>query len=130
MRPWQVLGLAALLLNGVVLITLAFSARLDLITSVLAGALLPVIISGALLYWADHNKVNNAQQLQKINIIGFFFKVVLLGIWAVIQIKAGTLDKMTFIVILLINFLAWHGVEAYYWPLFMVDKQEEKGEKS
>ncbi len=130
MRPWQVLGLAALLLNGLILAAFVFTARLDLITSVLAGALLPVVISGGLLFWADYNKTFDAQQLQKINIVGFFMKVVLLGIWAAILISAGTLDKMTFIVTLLINFLAWHGVEAYYWSLFMARNGHLKGENS
>ncbi len=130
MKPWQIMGLAALLLNGVVLAAFAFTGRLDLVSSVLAGAFLPVLISGSLLFWADHNKINDAQQLQKINIIGFFIKVILLGIWAVILINAGTLDKMTFIVLLLINFLAWHGVEAYYWPLFMAGNGQKNGENS
>ena len=130
MRPWQILGLAALVLNGVVLAAFVFTARFDLITSALVGAILPVMISGGLLFWVDYNKIHDAQELQNINIIGFFLKIVLLGAWAVILIKAGTFDKMTFIVILLINFLAWHGVEAYYWPLFMAGNGQVKGEKS
>ena len=130
MRPWKILAIAAALLNGLIIAAFLFTARSDLISSVIAGALLPVIISGALLFWADHNKISDAQQLQKINIIGFFLKVILLGIWAVILINAGTLDKMTFIVLLLINFLAWHGVEAYYWPLFMAGNGHAKGENS
>ncbi|MEA3286422.1 MAG: hypothetical protein U9Q77_03475 [Candidatus Marinimicrobia bacterium] len=124
------MGLAALVLNGVVLAAFAFVGKIHLVNSVLAGALLPVLISGSLLFWADYNKIHDAQQLQKINIIGFLMKVILLGIWAVILINAGTLDKMTFIVTLLINFLAWHGVEAYYWPLFMAGNRHAKGEKS
>jgi hypothetical protein len=119
MRPWQVLVLAALVLNGLVLAAFAFTARLDLVTSVLGGAFLPVLISSVLLFWVDHNEIHDPQQLQKMNIIGFFFKVILLGGWAVVLLQANVLDKVTFIVTLLINFLAWHGVEAYYWPLFM-----------
>ncbi len=130
MRPWQVLVLAALLLNGVVLVAFAFTARLDLVTSVLAGAFLPVLISSALLFWVDHNKIHDAQQLQKMNIIGFFFKVILIGGWAVVLLQADVLDKVTFIVTLLINFLAWHGVEAYYWPLFMAGNGQKDGENS
>ncbi len=130
MKPWKILGLYALLLNGLVIAAFLFTARADLILSVMAGAFLPVFISGSLLFWADYNKNYDAQQLQKINIIGFFLKVILLGIWAVILINAGTLDKMTFIVTLLINFLAWHGVEAYYWPLFIARNTQAKGENS
>jgi len=124
MRPWQVMAFAALILNSIIIAAFAFTDQLDLASSVLAGAFLPILISGSLLFWVEHNKIHDAQQLQKINIIGFFVKVILLGIWIVILIKAGTLDKVTFIVILLINFLAWHGVEAYYWPLFMGGNDE------
>ncbi|NQV30470.1 MAG: hypothetical protein HQ508_06250 [Candidatus Marinimicrobia bacterium] len=128
MKPWQVLGLAAALLNGLVIFGFIFTGKAELIMSLLAGAILPVLISGILLVWGGGNKKYDAQQLQKINIIGFFFKVILLGLWAVIIINSGTLDKVTFIVILLINFLAWHGVEAYYWPLFMTANAQRKGE--
>ncbi|NQV15915.1 hypothetical protein HQ531_10700 [bacterium] len=130
MRPWQVLGLSALLLNSLVIIAFLFADRGYLVAAVVAGALPPGIISGALLFWVEHHKINTSQGLQKINIIGFIFKVILLGIWAAFQIEAGVLDKMTFIVILLINFLAWHGVEAYYWPLFMAGNGQDKGENS
>jgi len=37
---------------------------------------------------------------------------------------------VTFIVTLVINFLAWHGVEAYYWPLFMARSTQKTGEIS
>jgi len=130
MKPWQVLGTSALVLNGVVLAALALVARFDLITSVLAGALLPVIISAALLFWADSKSNASAQQLQNINIIGFIIKVVLIGSWAVFLLQTGVLSKVTFIVILLINFLAWHGVEAYYWRLFMAGNGLKQGENS
>ena len=128
MKTWQVLGLAAVLLNGLVIFGFFFTGKSDLITSLLAGAMLPVVISGILLLWGGSNKNYDAQQLQKINIIGFFLKVILLGLWAVILINSGTLDTVTFIVIMLINFLAWHGVEAYYWPLFMTGNAQRKGE--
>ena len=119
MKAWQVLGVSALILNGLAILALIFTGRPDLVKSVLAGAIIPILISGGLLLWAEYSKTNDAQNLQKINIIGFFFKVVLMGIWSTILLKAGALDNVTFIVILVINFLAWHGVEAYYWPLFM-----------
>jgi len=130
MKAWQVLGVSALIFNGLVLLALVFVGQPDKITSVLAGAIIPILISGALLIWAEYSKTNDPQNLQKINIIGFFFKVILLGVWAAILVKAGTLDNMTFIVILVINFLAWHGVEAYYWPLFMARGTQNTGENS
>ena len=130
MRPWQVVGASAVLLNGLVIAAFIFTARTELINSVLAAALLPILISMGLLFWVEMKKIQEPNQLQKINIIGFFLKVILLGLWAAILLNAGTLHKMTFVVILLINFLAWHGVEAYYWPLFMGEDREEIGEKS
>ena len=130
MKAWQVLGLSALILNGLAVLALVFVERLDLVSSILAGAIIPILISGALLLWAEYSNTNDAQNLQKINIIGFFFKVILLGIWAAILVKAGTLDNVTFIVTLVINFLAWHGVEAYYWPLFMARSTQKTGENS
>ena len=130
MKAWQVLGVSALIFNGLVLLALVFVGQPDKITSVLAGAIIPILISGALLIWAEYSKTNDPQNLQKINIIGFFFKVILLGVWAAILVKAGTLDNMTFIVILVINFLAWHGVEAYYWRLFMARETQKTGEIS
>lgn len=130
MRPWQVMGISALLLNGLVIVGLMFAGRPERISSVLAAALIPVLISGGLLFWVDTQKLSNHITLQKINIFGFFLKVILLGLWAAILLKAGTLHNMTFVVIMLINFLAWHGVEAYYWPLFMAGNGHVNGEKS
>ena len=130
MKPWQVLGLSALVLNGLIVAAFFFAGQGEKINSVFAGALLPILISGALLFWAEHSETNDVKNLQKINIIGFLFKVILLGAWAVILVKAGTLDIMTFIVILVINFLAWHGVEAYYWRLFMLGDAQNTGENS
>jgi len=127
-RPWQLLLFSAAVMNGIILAALGFSGHADLLNSVLAGASLPVLISTVLLFWVDVNHVEDVLQLQKINIIGFFLKVVLLGGWAVLLIRSGVLDKVTFIVILLINFLAWHGVEAYYWRLFMAGNGQGKGE--
>ncbi|MBT3632605.1 MAG: hypothetical protein HN633_11035 [Candidatus Marinimicrobia bacterium] len=124
------MGLAALVLNSVIIAAFAFTNQFVLIKSALAGAFLPIIISGVILFWVEKNKIHEAQQLQKINIIGFLAKVLLLGLWIVILIKSGTIDNVTFIVILLINFLAWHGVEAYYWPLFMAGNGHAKGENS
>ncbi len=122
------MGLAAVLSNGLVIFGFIFTGKTELIMSLIAGAILPILISAILLVWAGGNKKYGAQQLQKINIIGFFFKVILLGVWAVILINSGTLDMVTFVVILLINFLAWHGVEAYYWPLFMASNAQREGE--
>ena len=130
MKAWQILGVSALILNGLALLALLFVGHPELVKSVLAGAIIPVLISGGLLLWAEYSKTNDAQNLQKINIVGFFFKVILLGIWSAILVKAGTLDNVTFIVTLVINFLAWHGVEAYYWPLFMAGNGHAKGENS
>ncbi len=130
MKAWQILGVSALIFNGLASLALTLVGRVELIKSVLAGAIIPVLISGGLLLWAEYSKTNDAQNLQKINIIGFFFKVILLGVWSAILVKAGTLDNMTFIVTLVINFLAWHGVEAYYWPLFMARSAQKLGENS
>ncbi|MBT3253069.1 MAG: hypothetical protein HN995_03195 [Candidatus Marinimicrobia bacterium] len=130
MKAWQILGVSALILNGLALLALLFVGHPELVKSVLAGAIIPVLISGGLLLWAEYSKTNDAQNLQKINIVGFFFKVILLGIWSAILVKAGTLDNVTFIVTLVINFLAWHGVEAYYWPLFMARSAQKTGENS
>ena len=130
MKAWQILGVSALILNGLALLALLFVGHPELVKSVLAGAIIPVLISGGLLLWAEDSNTNDAQNLQKINIVGFFFKVILLGIWSAILVKAGTLDNVTFIVTLVINFLAWHGVEAYYWPLFMARSAQKTGENS
>jgi len=130
MKAWQVLGVSALILNGLAILALVFMGQLDKVNSVLAGAIIPLLISGGLLAWAEYSNTNDPQNLQKLNIIGFFFKVILLGIWSVFLMKAGTLDNVTFIVMLLINFLAWHGVEAYYWSLFMARSAQKTGENS
>ena len=130
MKAWQILGVSALILNGLALLALLFVGHPELVKSVLAGAIIPVLISGGLLLWAEYSKTNDAQNLQKINIVGFFFKVILLGIWSAILVKAGTLDNVTFIVTLVINFLAWHGVEAYYWQLFTARSAQTTGEHS
>ncbi len=130
MRAWQVLGLSALLLNGLVVLALVFTGNMEKVNSVLAGAVIPLLISGGLLVWAEYSKTKDPQYLQKLNIIGFLIKIVLLGAWATLLIKAGNLDNVIFIVMLVINFLAWHGVEAYYWRLFMADTGQKQGEIS
>jgi len=130
MKAWQIVGLLALILNGLAVLAMIFSGHAELVKSVLAGAIIPVLISGGLLLWAEYSKTNDPKNLQKINIAGFLFKVVLLGVWSAILVKAGTLDNVTFIVMLVINFLAWHGVEAYYWPLFMARSAQKTGENS
>ncbi|MCF7807923.1 MAG: hypothetical protein K9M49_03785 [Candidatus Marinimicrobia bacterium] len=130
MKPWQIILFSAVGLNGLVVAAFVFTGSSERVSSVLAAALVPVLISTGLLYWVERQKTQGAIQLQKINIIGFFLKVILLGLWAAILLNSGTLHKVTFIVILLINFLAWHGVEAYYWPLFMTRQAQENGEKS
>jgi len=130
MKAWQVLAVSALIFNGLAILTLMFTGHVEKVNSVIAGAIIPVLISGGLLVWAEYSKTKDPQYLQKINIIGFFFKVILLGLWAAILIKAGTIDNVIFIVMLVINFLAWHGVEAYYWRLFMAGYGQEQGEIS
>ena len=130
MKAWQTLLAAAVVLNGLILAAMAFSGHGQLLVSVLAGALLPVVISTGLLLWVGVHHIHDVLQLQKVNIAGFMLKILLLGGWAVWLLTAGTLDKVTFIVILLINFLAWHGVEAYYWRLFMAGNGQEQGENS
>ena len=130
MKPWQIVIISALILNGLVVAAFLFTGNPERVSSVIAAALVPVVISSGLLYWVERQQTQEPNQLQKINIFGFFLKVILLGLWAAILLNAGTLHKMTFIVLLLINFLAWHGVEAYYWPLFMTRQAQQNGENS
>ncbi|MCF7823556.1 MAG: hypothetical protein K9N35_05230 [Candidatus Marinimicrobia bacterium] len=130
MRPWQIMGIAAIILNGLIILAFSFTGHSNRIFSVIAAALIPTLISLGLLFWVDKQQIDNASQLQKINIFGFFIKVILLGAWAAMLLNAKTLHNVTFIVILLLNFLAWHGVEAYYWPLFMGRSGQADGENT
>ena len=129
MKAWQVVLGAGAGANGLVMAALLLGGQPELITSVIAGALLPILISSALLFYGESREQASPEQLQKVNIIGFLAKVVLLGGWAAALIKSENLHLMTFIVTLIGNFLAWHGVEAYYWQLYMTARQD-KGENS
>ena len=128
MKPWQLILAGSFILNGLVIAALFFAGSKDQISSAVAGALLPTLISSALLFIVEVNDITHHQTLQKLNIIGFFIKILLIAIWVSVLVNSEFIDKMTFIVILLINFLAWHGVEAYYWPLFMAGEREKKGD--
>lgn len=128
MKPWQTVLAVGMILNGLSSAALYFADLTYLIKSLVAGALLPVVISSTLLFWVGSLRLKQHDTLQKINLAGFFIKIILVGIWVSILILSQQVEKVTFIVSLTINFLVWHGVEAYYWPLFWSRSERNTGE--
>jgi hypothetical protein len=122
MKAWQWVLVAASVLNGLISAGLFFTGHSQWIQSGLAAAFLPVFISTVMLFVAENVTFSSAQALQSLNIIGFFVKILLIGGWVALLISTSSVQNVIFIVILVINFLVWHGVEAYYWPLFMAGR--------
>ena len=118
MKPWIWLLVFALVLNGLVCLGLLLAGMGAFIASVVAGAALPVTISVLLLFIAEHMKFTKTHSWQTLNIIGFFGKIILIGAWVALLVSGGRMHNVIFIVTLVINFLVWHGVEAYYWSLY------------
>ncbi len=56
--------------------------------------------------------------------------MLLIGGWSVLVLTMEHSHKVTFIVFLLVNFLAWHMVEAYHWRLFMNSEESKEGEST
>ena len=85
----------------------------------IAGSAPPVFLSTILLFIAENLREKTTKRLQGLNVIGFFVKIVFIGPWIVIIDAKAEINITIFILSLLTNFLAWHMVEAYHWPLFL-----------
>lgn len=116
---WKHLLLPAVAINGLILVILRLSGHGSWLWTWFWGALLPVVVSAVLLAWAERRVAPQAGSLQTIHLVGFFAKVLLVGIWLFIFIPRPDIQRVVFTISLLVNFLAWHVVEAYHWPLFL-----------
>lgn len=130
MRSTLITLLGGLGANTLVILGFWLSGRGVLVPSLLAGALLPILMSASLIYVASRYRGRTPMFFQQLNIIGFGLKIILIGAWAAIMITGPDIDKVTFIVTLLINFLAMHMTEAYHWPLFMGGGESKNGDET
>ena len=128
MNPALLVLLAGIVMNGLAMLGMWFAGHPEWIMSLLAGAILPVLISCALLYVGSRQKGRDGVYFQKLNIIGFGVKILLIGGWAALLLGSENLHNMTFIVTLLTNFLAWHMTEAYHWPLLTGREELNEGD--
>ncbi len=120
--------LPAVLVNGIVLLGLGLSGHEPWVLTWFWGALLPVLLSSLLLGIAERLVTPRADSLQNLHLVGFFAKVILVGVWLFLFIPRPEIQRVVFTVSLLVNFLAWHVVEAYHWPLFLRRKTNHSGE--
>jgi hypothetical protein len=83
--------------------------------AVLAGGILPLVISGASLAWFFYRKAVIVQQgaYQRFVVVNFITKVVLIGGWTAVILLTTSLPIAVFVVSLLVNFFIWHLFEAY-----------------
>lgn len=79
-----------------------------------AGGLVPAVVSWvSLALLLDGSRPLSAQTHQRDMLINFFAKVLLIGGWTVAVVLATTLPRTVFVASLLINFMAWHLLEAW-----------------
>ena len=84
-------------------------------TAVLAGGILPLVVSGASLAVFFYRKAGIVQQgaYQRFVVINFIAKVILIGGWTAVILLTTSLPIAVFVVSLLVNFFLWHLFEAY-----------------
>ena len=84
--------------------------------AVLAGGSLPVAVSGgSLLVFLLMFKPGNIDPrgFQRFVVTNFLVKLVLVGAWLAGILLATSLPRGPFVASLLVNFMAWHLLEAY-----------------
>ena len=83
--------------------------------AVFAGGILPIATSlGSLfIFFALKLDTGSQRKYQRFILINFLVKVVLIGLWTALVIRAMQLPRGPFVASLLVNFFAWHFYEAY-----------------
>ncbi len=89
--------------------------------AVLAGGSLPMAISVVSLYvfWVAAAKGASQIHHQRFVVLNFLVKVVLIGLWMALILRATTLPRVPFVVSLLVNFFTWHVYEAYRYQAYL-----------
>lgn len=89
--------------------------------AVLAGGSLPIAISVVSLYaFLVVAAKGESQSLhQRLVVINFLVKVVLIGLWMALILRATTLPRVPFVISLLVNFFTWHVYEAYRYQVYL-----------
>lgn len=109
----KILG-PAVVLNGLAIVGLFLTNRADWAVAILAGALLPVVISTVSLWLFARKRKLKFKQAQAFMLYSFMAKMILMGLWVVLMVTSENIDLLPFVSSLLINFLAWHLSEAYH----------------
>ena len=83
--------------------------------AVLAGGILPMAISLAslLIFFAFQQEQKARWKHERFVLVNFLAKVVLIGLWTTAIFLGTSLPRAPFVISLLVNFMAWHGYEAY-----------------
>lgn len=83
--------------------------------AVLAGGILPLVISGTslVIFFSYISRIIEQGTYQRFVVINFIAKVLLIGVWTAVILLSTSLPIAPFIVSLLINFIIWHLFEAY-----------------
>lgn len=83
--------------------------------AVLAGGIIPLVVSGVSLALFFYRKAGIVQQgaYQRFVVINFIAKVILIGGWTAVILLTTSLPIAIFVVSLLVNFFLWHLYEAY-----------------
>ncbi len=89
--------------------------------AVLAGGSLPIAISVVSMYayLVAAAKGKSQTYHQGFVVINFLVKVVLIGLWMALILRATTLPRVPFVVSLLVNFFTWHVYEAYRYQAYL-----------
>ena len=130
MNPALKILVPAVVLNGLTIIGLSITDRSHWAVAILAGALVPVVISTVSLWLFTQKRNLTFKQAQSFMLYSFMAKMILIGLWVVLIVSGPNIEVIPFISSLLINFLAWHMSEAYHIRPLLADVVSENLEKS
>ncbi len=114
MNPALKILAPAVALNGLTIAGFSLTKQPEIAIAILAGGLVPAVISTASLWLFSHKHDLTFRQAQAFMLYSFMTKFILLGLWVVMIVLSRNIRLVPFVISLLINFLAWHLSEAYH----------------
>ena len=104
----------AVVLNGLTIAGFSLAKQPEIAIAILAGCLVPVVISTGSLWLFSYKRELTFRQVQTFMLYSFIAKFILVGLWVVMIVLSRNVMLVPFVISLLINFLAWHLSEAYH----------------
>ena len=114
MNPTLKIVVPAVVLNGLAMAGFSIVQRPEIAIAILAGALVPVVVSAVSLWLFSQKQNLTFKQAQAFMLYSFISKFILIGLWVILIVLSRNVMAIPFVISLLINFLAWHLSEAYH----------------